>query len=554
MIVYDKNGRILYASTATRDLFPLDAWPDHAVSASDVRAEHYKMRDEHGNPIPVEQSPVRRILNGETFQGEDALDVIIRGAHGDDIFLSLSGSPMRDTEGAICGGVLIARDVTKRRALERRTHRALEGLLTMAEALVHLPEEDTQIDFLGRQLAELVRSVLNCQRASIYIMKQDDEILRPIAVVGLLPEQENDWWQHERQNAVSLQDSSRPDLVQRLRNCEVIVIDATQPPFGKSGRRFNIKQILIAPMCIGERLIGVLSLDFGGMEHKYTQNEISLASAVAKVAALVLERQRLLLESAEAQGRVIALREANRRMEDFLGLASHELRTPLTTIKANIQLALRRLKSILRLPGELQEKVDGARQTLERAERQVGVLNRLVSDMIDISRIQSGRLQLQIRQEPCDLVGLVREVIQEQRKTQPTRTIHVQLPEQVRVPVMADPDRIAQVLTNFLTNALKYSAAAVPVDVTFIVEGREARVVVRDYGQGLSEEDKRRIWECFYQSPKVRIMSGSGVGLGLGLYISRTLIEHHHGTVGVDSTQGEGSTFWFTLPIVQQGE
>jgi signal transduction histidine kinase len=73
--------------------------------------------------------------------------------------------------------------------------------------------------------------------------------------------------------------------------------------------------------------------------------------------------------------------------------------------------------------------------------------------------------------------------------------------------------------------------------------------MVRDYGQGLSEEDQRQVWECFYQSPDVKVLSGSGVGLGLGLYLNRTLIEHHHGQVGVESTPGKGSTFWFSLPL-----
>jgi PAS domain S-box-containing protein len=244
------------------------------------------------------------------------------------------------------------------------------------------------------------------------------------------------------------------------------------------------------------------------------------------------------------------LYDANQRMEEFLGLASHELRTPLTTVKANIQLALRRLRAVMQQPeGDVLAKVDSAQTMLVRAERQVGVLNRLISDMVDISRIQRGRLQLQVREEPCNLVPIVLEAVQEKQLAQPSRAINAAISPDAIVPVLADPDRIAQVMNNYLANALKYSAPDTPIDVSMIVTELNVRVLVRDYGQGLSEEDQRLVWECFYQSPKVKVLSGSGVGLGLGLYLNQYLIEHHHGQVGVESTPGEGSTFWFSLPL-----
>jgi PAS domain S-box-containing protein len=243
------------------------------------------------------------------------------------------------------------------------------------------------------------------------------------------------------------------------------------------------------------------------------------------------------------------LYDATVRMEEFLGVASHELRTPLTSVKANIQLAQRRLKSAMEQPEGTLDKVDAAQSMLMRAERQVGVLNRLISDMVDISRIQSGRLQLQVREEPCNLVPVVLEAAQEQQLAQPSRTIHAATLPDTAVWVLADPDRITQVVNNYLTNALKYSAPEKPVDVNMIIEESNVRVMVRDYGQGLSEEDQQRVWECFYQSPNVKVLSGSGVGLGLGLYLNRVLIDRHQGHVGVESTPGEGSIFWFSLPL-----
>jgi signal transduction histidine kinase len=190
---------------------------------------------------------------------------------------------------------------------------------------------------------------------------------------------------------------------------------------------------------------------------------------------------------------------------------------------------------------------------LERASRQVNVLNRLLGDMLDISRLRSGRLQIHLREEPCDLFAIVKEVVQEQRKAIPNRTMLMELPVERPVLVIADPDRIAQVLINYLSNAIKYSAGDTPVTVSLEVEeeGCRVRVSVRDEGQGLTSEQQGRVWECFYQVEDITVLSGSGIGLGLGLYISRSIIERHHGQVGVQSTPGKGSLFWFALPVYQ---
>lgn len=554
VLVYDREGKIIFASAAAQEVFPLNAWPDHTSLPPEERAAHYILRDESGQPIPPDWSPVHRVLSGEILKGATALDVIVRARDGGDLHLSLSGSPMYDAQRNIIGAVIIAHDVTERRNLERRTRKALEGMLEMARALVQLPESADGLDIVGRQVAELTRHVLNCRRVGIVAIEPETEIPRPVAVVGLTPDQEQMWWEEQRQQEISLNDSPTPELVALLRANEVLVIDMSQPPFRDQPNPYNIKAMLVAPMCIGDRLIGILTLDYGDdTHHQYKEEDIALASAVSQLSALVIERQRLLSERAESQGRELALRTANARMEEFLGVASHELRTPLTTIKANVQLALRRLRSINQQAEATSEnvfgRVEAAQNMLERAERQIAVLNRLVSDMVDISRIQSNKLQLHLQREPCNLVTLVQEVIQEQRKTSPGRMIKLSIPSDAMIPVIVDYDRITQVLTNYLSNALKYSMADRPIRVWTELTEQNVRVLVQDEGPGLSSKEQEQIWECFYQAPGVKVLSGSGVGLGLGLHISRTIIERHHGQVGVESQRGEGSTFWFTLPL-----
>lgn len=305
-------------------------------------------------------------------------------------------------------------------------------------------------------------------------------------------------------------------------------------------------------MVLRDQLVGALFLDYGVPGHVYTPDERSLAEGSALLAAMVLERERLLREREEARANELALREANRRLDEFLGVASHELRTPLTSIILGLQLFRRRSERFVREEGEVTkeplERFAALFNELAITERQTQRLDRLVNDLLDISRIQTGRLTLHRRM--VDLRLVVAEVLEEQRQAVPGREILLSLPEQ-SVRLSLDPERIAQVITNYLTNALKYSAEDQPVEVGLEVEDQTARVWVRDWGPGFPLEEQAVIWERFHRVPGVEVRSGSGVGLGLGLYISRTIIEAHQGQVGVQSFPGIGTTFWFTLALPQ---
>jgi signal transduction histidine kinase len=246
-------------------------------------------------------------------------------------------------------------------------------------------------------------------------------------------------------------------------------------------------------------------------------------------------------------------------MDEFLHTATHELKTPLTALQATLQLAERRLQRLLTSPPDKppdasREALEAVAQLVARNQHQVGRLTRLVNDLVDAARIQAGKLE--IHPKPCDLAEIVWETVTERRAVQPERTIHLQLTEGQPVLVAADADRIGQVITNYLTNALKYSPADRPVEVTLAVEGetrRAARVCVRDHGLGIPAEEQTRVWERGHRVPGIA-PSSEGVGLGLGLHISREIVERHGGAVGVRSASGQGSTFWFTLPLERTGE
>jgi PAS domain S-box-containing protein len=278
-------------------------------------------------------------------------------------------------------------------------------------------------------------------------------------------------------------------------------------------------------------------------------------TAILEINRDVTDLERLLHEQAEARARELALRETARQMDAFLGIASHELKTPLTSIKGNLQLARRYLTRLSLQEAASNETVSSTLATvqnlLDRAERQSSVQNRLVNDLIDVSRIQTTQLNLQLA--PCDLVRIVREVVEDQRILAPTRTIRWDT-SILQADVLADKDRVEQVVNNYLSNALKYSEADKPVGVRLEREEAMMRVEVADYGPGLSSAQQQHIWDRFSRVEGIEVKSGTGVGLGLGLYICRNLIERQGGQVGVESERGQGSTFWFTLPLAPTQE
>jgi PAS domain S-box-containing protein len=535
--VYDSQGHLLRTNTAAQSIMPST-----------------------GQPFKFSNSTVKRILQGETLVGSHTADIILRQPDGTDIFLNVSGAPMHDDKDQMQGAVIVARDVTERRRLELRAHEALHALLAMALLIGQGPEDthsagDETSEQTGhaardiaQRLAEITHSFLGGQCLSISIVEPETKMLRPLAVVGLTPEREHQWWDEQQSRIMNSPDMS---LVQRLQANEVVLLDFIQPPWNSLPNPFGVRTMLVAPMSIRDRLFGLLTLDYGGDEHTYTSEELALTAGVAKLTTLVIERERLLWERAEMYARELALRETKERMDEFLGVVSHELRTPLTTIKGNVQLAGLRLRSSLR---EVGEDADALRITLEeiqtmlaRAERQVNVQNRLVGDLLDISRLEVDKLELRL--EPCDLSTIVWETVEDQRSATPTRTIHLNLAEDETVPIMADAERIGQVLSNYLTNALKYSQEDRPVDVQLKQVEKMACVLVCDEGPGLTLAEQERIWDRFYQVEGIKRQQGSSVGLGLGLHICRAIVEQHQGEVGIESTKGEGSTFWFTLPL-----
>ncbi len=497
------------------------------------------------------------------YNKQGQVDVLVSTPDERQVVLNMSGAPIRSEAGTIERVVLIYRDVTERRRLEQRTSEALRALLAMAEVLVQFPEhllwdEETtphsDTERVGQRMVELTRSVVESVHVVMLSVEPEEEIVRPIASVGFTP-QEEQRWQERMMTAPFLSDHiGSHTLLSRLKDDEVLILEGMTLPFYTSVFPYYVRTVLVAPIRIEKRLVGVLCVDDGSRGHTYTSHEMTLTHTIAGLVALILARAQLQREHAEARANELALREANRRMEEFLSIICHELKTPLTVMRGSLQLAERKVKRLVSsealFPDEM-KRFAPVLALLERARNQVSIQDRLVSDLLDASGIQAQTLHL--LKTPCNLVNMVQEAVEDQRQIKPARTIHLETPAEKDVPVYADADRLVQVVTNYLTNALKYSPADRPVEVRLHVEGQIAQVSVRDEGPGLPAAEHERIWERFYRVPGIEVQSGSGGGLGVGLFVCRTIIQQHGGQVGVDSRPGEGSIFWFRLPLATHG-
>ncbi len=237
------------------------------------------------------------------------------------------------------------------------------------------------------------------------------------------------------------------------------------------------------------------------------------------------------------------LKALERQRDEFLSIAAHELRTPLTSILGTVQVLSRQVR---RASDEKPLDLANVKRGLDRVNDQSQRINKLVSDLLDTSRIQAGHLEFST--ELIDLKALVDETVDGQSLAHPGRRIELLTPEWP-IPVIGDAIRLAQVFDNLLTNALKYSTEDAPVEVEVTIEGTEACVRVQDHGEGIPTEALPHIFERFYRVPGMEVKSDSGVGLGLGLYITYTIVARHNGRIVVTSVPREGTTFRVYIPV-----
>jgi signal transduction histidine kinase len=269
------------------------------------------------------------------------------------------------------------------------------------------------------------------------------------------------------------------------------------------------------------------------------------------ISLITAQRERARLQALaveqELQSYAEELEESNRKLQDanqmkdhFLSIASHELKTPVTTIRGQAQLVLRR---IAKQKHASTADMDGITAALERINDQTGRLTMLIEELLDVSSMRAGKAALNRRH--CDLRALCAETVEDQRLLS-GRQIVLDMPAEA-IDISIDYDRMAQVLTNLISNAAKYSPEKKPIEVKLSRKPGAALLSVTDHGRGIEKDQLERIFETFYRTPEAQ--SSSKRGLGLGLAISKDIIERHSGRIWCESVVGQGSTFFVELPL-----
>jgi PAS domain S-box-containing protein len=291
-------------------------------------------------------------------------------------------------------------------------------------------------------------------------------------------------------------------------------------------RQQGFASAMVVPLAVRGQPFGAISLLIGEDGRRYQPADLLFAEDLARRAATFIDNARLFHQ----------LQEADRAKDQFLAMLGHELRNPLAPIRNAVRL--------LQLRGAEEPDLVQARQVVER---QVEHLSRLVDDLLDVSRITRGRIEL--RREPVNLVSVVQEAVDSCRPLVDARahSLCLQLPEEP-LEVDADPTRLVQVLTNLLQNAAKYTAPGGQITVAVRRVADQAAISVRDSGVGIPPDVLPRIFDAFAQAD--RSLDRAEGGLGLGLTLVRHLVEMHDGSIQVVSAgPGRGSEFIVRLPI-----
>jgi len=252
------------------------------------------------------------------------------------------------------------------------------------------------------------------------------------------------------------------------------------------------------------------------------------------------------LERRQLRQRLVELEQLDKLKTQFLSMASHELRTPLTAVSGFMQIARRRMSRLsgaTDVPVPWRDEAQKADETLEMANRQSKKLARLIDELLDVSRLQQGRVEMRLAE--IELSDVVREVAERMRLLAQGHEIETRI--EAAAPIVADRDRIEQVFENLVGNAIKYTPGSGRIEVSLHVNGANAVVSVRDEGIGVAPGEVEKIFGLFYRSPDPR--ADHVGGLGLGLYISREIVYRHHGRLWAERNIGAGTTFHVTLPL-----
>jgi PAS domain S-box-containing protein len=469
-------------------------------------------------------NPVDVVLEKGIVVGLANHTILLR-PDGSELPIDDSAAPIKCSQGRVVGVILVFRDVTKKRADDR----AIQDKVKQLEGVARLGQRTLESRRLGEVLTEaatVVVDVLGVDMAGIFQFLPDRDALQLEAGAG---------WPAGLVGQAKVGNGRQSLAGFTLLSEKPVVV-----PDVPGERRFTVPPILQDHGV--QSAVSVIIHGFGKplgtfaalskRSRQFTDDDVQFLQAIAQLVAQAIERDRLLRQ---LEQRVKELGDADRRKDEFLAMLAHELRNPLAPLSNALDLMQR--------AGDDPETACWAHEVMER---QIQHIVRLVDDLLDVSRITRGKIQLRI--EPVELAEIVRRAVE---SVQPAieaqrHELTVSLPEEA-IWLDADAVRLVQSLGNLLTNAAKYTPPGGKIAVTCQREGLEAVLKVRDTGVGIAPEVLPRIFDLFAQGE--RNIARSEGGLGIGLTLVRGLVEMHGGSITARSEGiGKGSEFTVRLP------
>jgi signal transduction histidine kinase len=450
-----------------------------------------------------------------------------RGFLGDR-FYEVRFAPVRDEAGDLIEVVGLASDTTELHEAEsllRRQASRLEAQAEASRAFAAGLDERATLDTVARRISELIGD-----GTLIRLLSPDGRVLLPAALHHPVPARAALLRQvlEASPQRVGEGITARVLATGETLRIEALTFDFMRAHLKPEYRPYmeGASSLMIAPLARRGQVFGSITLtrDLGGAG--YTREDESLLDDLAHRAAQAIENARLY---GQAQAAVVA-------RDEFLSIASHELRTPLTSLR----LALENLRRVAKRDAAAGGAGSPIERVLTASERAGQRMEKLVEGLLDVSRIHMGRLELDVAE--VELGAVVADAVTElaDEFQQAGSTVEVRGEP---VTGLWDPMRLAQVVTNLLSNAAKYGTGK-PIEVRYGGADGNAYLQVRDQGIGIAEDDQHHIFERFERA----VSSQNYGGLGLGLYIVRRIVEAHGGSVRVESTPGAGATFLVELP------
>ena len=538
------TGRIVLWNRAAEALFGYTTTEASGCPIEMLIPEH--LRDRHRAGL----ARFRETGQGNLVDSDRGAELPALHKSGRSLTIELLLSPI--DEATVPGRFVLAviRDATERKLAEDRRVELAREQAARAEADAARPRLALLADARSvlassleweTTLANVARLVVP-ERADWCVVDivQDDGRVRPVEVAAGDPSVEplllelvarnrqSPGWEHHPA-AVALR-TGESQLLSEVPDADLVAIARDDQHLALI-MRHRPRSTISVPLRSRGRTLGVITFLSTEGRPRYTAGDLDFAEELGRRAATAIEHALLFKQA----------REAIRGRDEFLSIAAHELKTPMTSLLGHVQILSRRLDT-----GAPHDPAR-ARRGLQIVTDQAWKLSRLIEQLLDVSRLESGKLR--IERQRVDLGRFVRPIAEAARGRTEQHTITVQGDPEVSA--LLDPLRIEQVLVNLLDNAIKYSPDGGPIDVEYArLESGGVRIVVADRGLGIPPEHRESIFDRFYQAHSAEHVSG----MGLGLYVSQEIVSLHGGQLAAEERAGGGTRFVITLPSVMTTE